>query len=234
MINSAQVGNVIPTGYIILDNSGGKFTEYCTENNVDLPDTVTVIEADHNIGCEPGWNFMMRVLLNHIDRNALAVIVNDDILFHETSIETLVYAALSDFMQWEQYQPIYCAGGIDAPNAFSLFLTHPETLFTTVGPFNSSFAPAYHADNDMYYRLRLLGYDLVRVADCTAEHGEGSATIKTYSEQEELTHHKRFQYGRDLYIRMWGGNPHEETYKVMFNGEDIMRHMVELARQYGN
>jgi hypothetical protein len=82
--------------------------------------------------------------------------------------------------------------------------------------------------------MKLMGYDLVRVPDCTAIHGAGSATIKTYNEQEELEHHKRFERNATWYRMMWGGDPGNEQYKVMFNGEDIIKYAVEIVKRYGN
>jgi GT2 family glycosyltransferase len=231
MITSAMRGTLEPTAFLILDNSCGGFTEYLEQNGISYPDHINIITAERNEGCEPSWNIFMRIMMEHYP-DALAVIVNDDIEFHADTIQLLVDDAQGDKAFDGDYKPIYVCGGIAAPNAFSLFLTHPKTLTETLGFFNENFAPAYHADNDMFYRMKLLGYDLVRVENCSASHGEGSATIKAYTPQERALHDKQFQRNSELYQLMWGGLPHEEIYTFPFNGAPMLPILLYLHKKY--
>jgi GT2 family glycosyltransferase len=230
MITSAMNGTLAPTAFIILDNSCGGFSEYLEQNHIDYPDHINIITAHRNEGCEPSWNIMLRIVEDKMP-HALAIVVNDDIVFHADTIERLVSRALRDKIVYG-YEPIYVCGGLDAPNAFSLFLTHPATLFDKIGAFNENFYPAYFADNDMHWRMELLGYSLIRVEDCSASHGEGSATIKAYTPGEKALHHRQFQRNAHLYELMWGGEPGKETYKFPFNGGNMLYILQELQRQY--
>jgi GT2 family glycosyltransferase len=173
----------------------------------------------------------MRILAEQ-QPEALAIIVNDDIEFHADTIQLLVDDAEGDKAFDGDYKPIYVCGGMDAPNAFSLFLTHPKTLIETVGFFNENFYPAYFADNDLAYRMKLLGYELVRVENCNASHGEGSATIRSYTPQERALHDRQFQKNSELYQRMHGGLPGEETFKFPFNGAQMLPILLELKKRY--
>jgi GT2 family glycosyltransferase len=223
MIDSALAGTKQPDVIYVLDNSAGKFLDYVHEHMLILPDQVRVIVAEHNEGCEPGWNILMRIAMQQFE-DIHTLIVNDDIQFYPDTIEKLYDA---------RYQGlIVCAGGLEAPNAFSCFLTDPRVLFGTVGPFQENFYPAYYGDNDMHYRMKLMGYDLYRAEGCNARHGEGSATLNTFTPEERRIHDVQFQRNTDMYVRMWGGLPGKERYRVMFNGEDIMKHAMELYQKY--
>lgn len=223
MIASALAGTKKPDMIYVLDNSAGGFLTYLQTNHETLPDCVRILVADHNEGCEPGWNILMRVVLESF-KDVHTLIVNDDIEFYEDTLEKLYDA---------RYQGlIVCPGGLEAPNAFSCFLTNPRVLFDTVGPFQENFYPAYYGDNDMHYRMQLMGYELYRVEDCNARHGAGSATLNTYTPEERQLHDLQFRRNTDMYLRMWGGLPGKEKYRVMFNGEDIMKHAMELYHMY--
>lgn len=233
MINSALQGELPPTRIIILDNGCGKFTEYLTEQNIELDPRVRMLTAPHNLGCEPAWNVLLELVSNNYP-NDLCVITNDDLILDTNALAAFHEAALRDYVQNDAYALVYCAGGIDAPNAFSLFMVHPTTFLSTIGRFNDSFKPAYYGDNDMHWRMQLAGYELTRVSGVTATHqAGGSATLKSYSKEEEKKHHHQFRRNTELYIRMWGGEPGFETFKIMFNGQDIMIHMLELHQRYG-
>lgn len=233
MINSAMSGELPPTRTIILDNGAGKFTEYLKEHEIELYDNVSILTAPYNLGCEPAWNVLLDIVRNTYP-NDLAIVVNDDLILDPSAIKLLHDAALTDYVQNDAYGLVYCAGGIDAPNAFSLFMVHPQTLYETIGRFSDTLRPAYYGDNDYAYRMKLAGYDLTRVPGVTAQHQNGgSATLKSYTKEEEEIHHHQFRRNTELYMRMWGGMPGEEKYKQPFDNQDIMRHMLELHQRYG-
>lgn len=232
MIESANQGSLVPDAYLILDNSSGGFLTYCKEHAILFGNDVSVIEAPYNMGVARGWNFLLEQVRDYIP-DALCIVVNDDILFLKDTIQKLVYEALNHHTIKGAYQLCYCAGGIDAPNAFSLFMVHPKTFFDVLGRFDESLWPAYFDDNDMYYRMKLIGADLTRVENCTADHGEGSATLKAYTAEETNTHHAQFRRNQEYYVRKWGGEPGQEVFKQPFDNQDIMRHMLELHKRYG-
>lgn len=233
MINSALQGELPPTRIIILDNGCGKFTEYLETNSIDFNDTVQILTAPHNLGCEPSWNVLLDIVKTNYP-NDLCIITNDDLILDPHAIRAFADAALEDLITSDAYALVYCAGGIDAPNAFSLFMVHPKTFLDTMGRFNDSFKPAYYGDNDMHWRMKIAGHDLTRVDGVTAAHqAGGSATLKSYSKDEENTHHHQFRRNTELYIRMWGGEPGYETFKQPFNNQDIMLHMLAIHQRYG-
>lgn len=232
MIESAMQGSIVPDAFVIIDNSAGGFTKYLQNNGILFDDTVAVMTPPTNVGVAAGWNLLLETVANNID-DALAIVVNDDILFEENTVKALSDAALEDLVDSGEYALVYCAGGIDAPNAFSLFAVHPQTFFKTIGRFDETLWPAYFDDNDMHYRMKLAGYELTRVNACNADHGEGSATIKAYTPEETELHHHQFRRNQEYFIRKWGGIPGEETYNTPFNGQSVMQHMIELFKRYG-
>jgi len=232
MVESANMGSVVPDAYIILDNGAGGFNTYCQNEHIVFGDDVAVIVPEENIGVARAWNFLINTVQDNVPE-ALCIVVNDDILFANDTIELLVKAALNDFMNNDAYAVCYCAGGIAAPNAFSLFMVHPTTFKEAVGLFDTTLIGGYHEDGDLYYRMRLLGLDLTRVENCSADHGEGSATLKSYTPEETTKHHHLFRRNREYFMRKWGGIPGEETYTQPFNNTDIMAHMLEIHKRYG-
>ena len=225
MIRSCERNTLKPTGYIILDNANGKCAEYWSEQYPDVLalDNLELLVSEHNLGCEPAWN----VLLERIaatDKNALAIVVNDDVELGETDIEDMRNS-------FKFSDDVVCAETLGV-NAFSLWMCNPYGFLNTFGPFDETLSPAYHADNDMHYRMKLLGHDLLRVK-LNATHNEGgSATIATYSEEEKRMHHWRFSRNAEYYRRKWGGDPGKETFVTPFNGKDIMHIMMEIYQQF--
>ena len=238
MIESANLGTLAPDYFLIMDNGAGGFEQYCTNNNIALGRSVYVINPGENLGVARSWNAMIKIVANN-DPDALLLIVNDDIEFEETAIERMTAAyqeknGTRDNESGNGAHVVYCAGGIDAPNAFSLFMVHPATFLNNLGPFDETLWPGYYDDNDMHYRMKMQGYDLTRVADVTAIHNEGgSATLKSYSADERLKHDHQFRRNGAYYMMKWGGMPGEEKYTTPFNGLDIVGVVQHLQQYYG-
>jgi len=232
MIESANMGSVVPDAFIILDNGAGGFNTYCQSEGITFGDDVAVIVPDENIGVARAWNFLINTVQDNVPE-ALCIVVNDDILFANDTIELLVKAALNDFMNNDAYALCYCAGGIAAPNAFSLFMVHPATFKEAVGLFDTSLQGAYFEDNDMAWRMTLKGYELTRVPNCSADHGEGSATLKAYSPEETAKHHHTFRRNAHYYQLKWGGQPGFEQFKYPYNNEDIFGIVHSIEKTYG-
>lgn len=234
MIESANAGNIAPIITLIVDNSGGKFTEYCQENGISLGDKVHVFTPPHNMGVARAWNYLMRKV-QEVSDDAYALVVNDDIVFKEDTIEKFVNEILFYHTQDHNdvyYEPILYAGDIGTINAYSMFCVHPETFFAELGPFDETIYPAYFDDNDMDYRRKLKHLEMVQIDGATVDH-VGSATLAAYTPEETELHHHQFRRNQEYFIRKWGGLPGEEVYTIPFNGEDIMRHMIELFNKYG-
>lgn len=231
MIESAIRGSVVPDRILIMDNSAGKFYPWLQEHGIALSDRVDIITPEYNMGVGRAFNAFLR-MVKDVDPTALLMITNDDIVFEENTIEAFVCAAVEQFVRTEEYDLCYCCGGVDAPNAFSLFMVHPETLLNTIGPFDETIYPAYFEDNDMHYRMKLAGFELTRL-DCQANHGEGSATLKAFTNEETALHHHQFRRNQEYFVRKWGGLPGSEVYTTPFDGQCIMTHMAELNKRYG-
>jgi GT2 family glycosyltransferase len=234
MIESANLGSVAPTFTLIIDNSAGGFTEYCQQNGIDLGDKVHVFTPDYNLGVARAWNYLLMQVKEAMPE-AYALVVNDDIIFKEDTIQKFSDEILSYHTQDHNdvyYEPILYAGDIGTINAYSMFCVHPSTFLRDLGPFDETIWPAYFDDNDMDYRRKLKNLEMVQISGATVDH-IGSATLAAYTEDETETHHHQFRRNQEYFIRKWGGLPGEETYTTPFNGESVMRHMVELHIKYG-
>lgn len=223
MIKSAEAGTVKPKGVLVIDNSCTfGFSSYMRENNLDTELPISLINSPTNLGCARAWNRGLELIYQN-DPSSWCLVVNDDIVFNPDCIE-LFQQAIS-----ERNSPIFCAGGMDAPNAFSLFATRYDKLFNTVGLFDEMFLYPYCEDGDMARRLWLAGYELDRVAGASAEH-IGSATLKAFDETQERLHHIRFKMNVDYFSLKWniGHNDiySEAGYKIPFNGDETEQIMA--------
>jgi hypothetical protein len=75
--------------------------------------------------------------------------------------------------------------------------------------------PWYFADNSMYRKLRLAGYELIE-SNLPVKH-EPSQTIKS----DPFLNHINgitFPIYAEYYRQCWGGSPGNETFTVPFNG----------------
>lgn len=232
MIESAMQGSVVPDAFLIVDNSAGKFTEYLQENSILFDDTVIINTPPSNLGVAAAWNYILEAV-NHSIPDALTIIVNDDVIFNETTIQCMVDKALVDSINNGEYDIMYATGGETAINAFSLFAVHAPTFLKVLGRFDETIWPAYFDDNDMHQRMKLLGLEITHIEGCTADHGDGSATIKSYDVDEINMHHHQFRRNQHYFMLKWGGMPGEEVFTVPFNGENIMQLMLNLHQTYG-
>lgn len=249
MIESGENGSVKPDGYIILDNSAGQLVPYLRAHAPDLlnSDRIEILIAQYNMGVARGWNRLLEYVQQTHGNDAWALVVNDDILFHENTIQRFAdeienteieyHGILSTdsgdaFVLQRATYPILCTDmGL---NAFSMFACNPKVLFTLLGRFDESIWPAYHEDGDMKRRMDLAGYSLYRIPDCEATHSEGgSATIASYTEDEMNIHHHQFRRNQAYYISKWGGDTGKEIFTQPFNNQDLMHVMQMLYTMYG-
>lgn len=103
-------------------------------------------------------------------------------------------------------------------NAFACCLLRDDA-YTRVGAFDESLSPRYlyFEDCDYAHRMRQLGMGETVVEDAVVQH-VGSATYKSYTDEQMAAHHKKFALAKSNYIAKWGGTPHEEVYTVPYNG----------------
>ena len=231
LIKSADQQSIKPTQIIVLDNSGeGRFSEYLKQQETITDIPIDVIVSNINLGCARGWNLLLQVAYE-CNPEEWVLVANDDIKLHPEAIEYFLKEV------GKHKDPIYCAGGIASPNAFSLFVTRYDILKDSVGLFDEMFLYPYCEDGDMYVRLKLAGFDLVRVSGVSADH-IGSATLKAYSEVETELHHIRFKRNAEYFMLKWGIDHnsihHGKPYAEPFNGENgrLLTHSY-IKNMYG-
>jgi len=238
-IKSAQNGELKPEHILIIDNSGdGSFLHYCDQHGITLTPDVTVLESNINLGCARAWNLALKnCYLN--DPTQHVIVANDDIIFYPDTIRLF-----DEYIKANPDWILYCAGGIAAPNAFSLFATRYDRLEETVGLFDEMFRYPYCEDGDMARRIWIyygciLGKELARVPNASVDH-VGSATIKAYDDTEMHQHHFRFKRNALYFSQKWGIPDHNNIYsldgfKIPFNGDEDDEAMLlsYIRHEYG-
>ena len=241
MVKSALASDRPPDHVLICDNSGGMFVRYLEDNDIDPRNlgNMQIIIAPENLGCAREWNLFFKVVVNSLP-DAYVLVSNDDIQFHADTIALFEKAAENK----TDTDIVWVCGGMDSPNAFSLFMVHPKTLAEKIGLFDENFKYPYVEDSDMYRRIRINGYDLTRIPYCTVDH-IGSATLKAYTEEETRLHHAYHSRNMEWFILKWGVEDHSKIepfydgiqngYLVPFNGDNDDRLLAEsyLRSRYG-
>lgn len=227
-IRSALAGTVKPTRIYVMDNSGnGSFVKYCQENDIHFgTDMVIVIMPPENLGCARAWNDMLK-RAHQYSPDEYVLVSNDDITFEPDTLEIFDKAT-----QDRPQTVMFCAGGIAAPNAFSLFCTRYDILLNSVGLFDETFLYPYCEDGDMGRRLWLAGHELDRVDGANVSH-VGSATLKEYDGVQLHSHHMRFALNAQYFQLKWGVDHNdiysEKGFKAPFNGDEQIE---ELTKRY--
>jgi len=83
------------------------------------------------------------------------------------------------------------------------------------GIFDDQFT-AYFEDNDIAYKLKLLGIDPPKTIEAARVKHYGSSVIKA-SESDKKATEKVFQASQARYIAKWGGMPRKERFTKPFN-----------------
>lgn len=233
MIQSAYSGTVQPTHTIIYDNSVGGFIQYLRQNTIELPAEIQIIIPPSNFGCARSWNHMIKTAYGRSQEEHVLV-SNDDITFENKTVALFEQAILDN-----PNEVVYVCGGIDSPNAFSLYATRLDKLESTVGLFDEFFLYPYCEDGDMARRLMLAGLKLFRVEGASADH-IGSATIKAYDYDETMKHHVRFSRNAEYFNMKWGLTDHnywmsQEGFIKPFDGDIQYKEIVlsTIKNMYG-
>lgn len=230
LIQSAYSQKIHPEATIVYDNSGGAFSYYLDKHDIKLPKTCSIKTQEKNYGCARIWNKGLKDCFS-LSEKEYVLVSNDDIVFKNDVI--------GRFEKTIEEQPeniIYCPElGV---NAFSLFATRFDRLLNSVGLFDEHFQYPYYEDGDMARRIMLCGETLCRISDIDVDH-IGSATLKSYSREEEDHHHCRFTANGYYMMRKWNlANPDRwddpNGYATPFNSDYTIQIMAEntIHRMY--
>lgn len=204
LIDSLRKGSWLPTDIYVIDNGSGFFQGDSAEFVDEWGIHHHYRKYGGNIGCAASWNKFIEQTTD------MRVICNDDIEFKHDTLERLMNA----FNPQRVISPISVVGG----NAFSCFVL-PDYLVQRVGLFDETISPnyAYWEDVDYSRRLTLAGYGIEGVEGCEVNHF-GSATVKSFNDQEWVEHHDRFNTAQNNYVRKWHGMPGQEEWTTPYNG----------------
>lgn len=205
LISSVWGGTVKPDLVLVLDNSGGS---YEPNDSADSPNLEIHI-AEKNLGVSRSFNYFLHFVSTEYPDHYL-IVSNDDLILREDTLEMLERGIIEN-----PDELIYCTGGLGL-NSFSLFACDPVKLIEQIGWFETTYF-SYLEDNDLAYRIRLLGKDLCRISGCEVTSHVGSATIAAYTHEQMDAFHRMRAIGEREYVKKWGGLPHSETNTTPYN-----------------
>lgn len=174
-----------------------------------------------NIGVSAGWNVgIQEAIANRCD---VALVCNDDIILHPGTITKLVAEVWNH--RADLVTPINTRDGrvTEKPEHhphpdFSCFMIEPEKFVYKFGHFDTNFSPAYFEDNDMAYRIKLLGGSYYCRTDAGFFH-KGSVT-QNWGGQQVVTG-TMFRANEAYYISKWGGRPGQERWNTPYNNPSM-------------
>lgn len=88
-------------------------------------------------------------------------------------------------------------------------------ILKVIGKFDENFQRAYFEDNDFHYRIKLLGFEAIKVVNAPMYH-YGSQT-QNADPNNPVVPPPMFIENREYYIKKWGGIPGFETYTHPYN-----------------
>jgi len=202
LIESAELGSVIPDKYIVIDN-GHVFKE-----DPHLP-KVEIVTSEVNLGVARSWNNF--ILFTFYER----VISNDDLILGKFTFEKLL----------ESKGDVVSIQGL---NAYSLFNIR-DSAVQMVGYFDEKISPnyAYFEDNDFDWRLKLAGGNRVEIVDTDYVH-KGSQTMSKLTGNDLEAHHRKFRRAREYYRAKWSGDPGMERFRIPFDGKQEIIALKDL------
>lgn len=206
LIRSVYAGTKQPKAVIILDNSGGNFT-LDEDNNKD---NLQVYVAEKNIGVARAFNLALYLGATQYPDDYV-IVSNDDLTLYPDTLE-----GLEKGIEANPDKLIYCSD-LQSANSFSFFCLNPLNAVNTVGFFETAYH-SYLEDCDWMYRARQLGHELVPIQECRIKDHVGSATLKSFTPEQELEFHERRARGIGIYREKWGAMPEQgEKYTTPFN-----------------
>lgn len=124
-----------------------------------------------------------------------------------------------DHKSWEKYQgyikQVDVVDGNGIIDIHNLCL-YKRVVFETIGYIDVNFFPAYFEDNDYVIRMGKTG-----LLSCTINSKYFHFWSRTLYQEGGGSNGKYFNLNRKFYQDKWGGNPHNETYELPFNGKEF-------------
>lgn len=164
---------------------------------------ITIYRPEQNIGVSASWNYACRWAW--IRGHDALLLLNDDLMLVDPLTLVQFRSAVVAEPRW-----FYCLVG----QGFSAVCI-TRAVWDEVGEFDEGFWPAYYEDNDMLWRMKLVGIS-GRDIDLPSKHFH-SASIHADTEMDALNR-IAFPLNQGRYIAKWGGLPDRETYTVPWNG----------------
>jgi glycosyltransferase involved in cell wall biosynthesis len=157
-----------------------------------------IYRPTENLGVAKSWNYIMdyadKVEATHV------LMMNDDVYLGRTEHEIKMvmrnnenFDFINSFLNWCSY------------------ILKVEA-WKKAGKFDEEFFPAYFEDNSFDYKMTLIGAKKTWTSFLDPIVYRNSMTIA-----KDPALNNRFEYNKQLYIRMWGGIPTEEKYVTKFN-----------------
>lgn len=207
LIQSAEQGEQMPDGYIIVDN-GGRLTREEVYGWMRYgsysPVTLDLITPDSNLGVAASWNRIIE-LAGPED----VIISNDDIVFNSrTFLELIISLRSHDFVEGD---------------GWALF-GQRSGLTKTVGWYDENFWPAYYEDVDYDLRLAKAGIVPHRpLTEPVRHHGWATQTATgnpDWLREGRERNHAYFlaKWGGESKNPRWNGTPDIVHYDRPFNG----------------
>ena len=189
-ISSALEGSLRPTQINIIDN-GGKFRDHFGDIKEIDGVPLDLFVPKKNIGVTSSFNHFAHKYDDY------TIVCNDDIKFHNKTIELMVKAAQ------DNPNEIFFTGDGYWEHAFSLFLQKKDML-SLIGEYDPNFEN-YFSDRDMIYRMSLRGYKPFIVKRATYEHVDGGSQTVRSGEPETKSVSERFNLSGKYYEMKWAG-----------------------------
>jgi len=184
----------------IIDNGGRLQEQNSYERIMESANQHLKIKIEtpaYNIGVSCSFNQLIQSL-------GACIICNDDVIFTDKDVEALLNCSKKnpDAVIVENSDPV---------SGFSTFYVNRPEVIIQLGGFDELLSPAYFEDNDMRYRLKISGHQIVQVQLPTWQH-KTSSTLKQGDDFYKRLHWGNFHRNRKYYILKWGGPPGEEQY----------------------
>jgi len=175
----------------IIDNGNDQF------KNKELPNNVSIINMENNIGVAASWNMLCNRIFKVAD---YALILNDDIYLgrNQLQIEALLPKDNKPFFL--KATPDWCAFIIS------------KSMYQEIGAFDEVFYPAYYEDKSYEYRMKLKGYKAMKNPLLNPFVYKSSQTL-----EKEPSIIDSARNNRKIYVDMWGGEPTKEKFTKPYN-----------------
>jgi GT2 family glycosyltransferase len=184
--------------------------------SVDYPVLPIIIDNWRgNRGVSAAWNFGMLKSLQA--GNKYAIICNDDVIFEPNVIKQLVEtltetnAVMVSPNAYEETKTPELKTWTD----YCCFAVDIKQLIKNVGWFDENFYPAYFEDNDMRRRIELAGLKSFTRTDLKINHVVSATQFA--DPNNPVTNGDAFNKNNMYFVKKWGGEPYNETYKNPFN-----------------